>query len=228
MKNLVSDKILPGTLNTQCVAPVAVMALAFISVIKVEVLTLVVCILAQISGSYIGPRITVRFSSARIRKCISIGLLLSALFIVAGKFNLLPLGGTATGLSGIKLFIAAISLFVFGALNTVGIGSYPLTMATIYALGLNPASTFPIMMGACAFSIPIGSMEFIRYGKYGRKITLFTSTFGVLGVIVGVYVVKEMNVAMLQWGVAALLLYSGVSMLVTEFKNTQGNPSCSS
>ena len=154
MKNLVSDKILPGTLNTQCVAPVAVMALAFISVIKVEVLTLVVCILAQISGSYIGPRITVRFSSARIRKCISIGLLLSALFIVAGKFNLLPLGGTATGLSGIKLFIAAISLFVFGALNTVGIGSYPLTMATIYALGLNPASTFPIMMGACAFSIP--------------------------------------------------------------------------
>lgn len=220
-KNLISDKKLPGTLNTQCVIPVAVMALAYISVIKVSPTTLIVCIVAQIIGAYIGPRFVVKLPPAIIRKFISIGLLVATLFILAGKFNLVPSGGTATELTGIKLVIAAICLFIYGALNNIGIGSYSLTMATIYALGLNPAVAFPIMMGACTFSVPIGSMEFIKYGEYGRKITAFTSSFGVIGVLVAVYLVKSLNVSMLQWVIAAILLYSGLSMLLNEIKSTK-------
>lgn len=217
-KKLVSDKKLPGTLNTQCVIPVAVMALAYISVIKVDPVTLIVCIVSQIIGAYIGPRFVVKLEPKIIRKFISIGLLIATAFILAGKFNLVPSGGTATGLSGAKLVIAAISLFVYGALNNIGIGSYSLTMATIYALGMNPAVAFPIMMGACTFSVPIGSMEFIKYGEYGRKITAFTSTFGVIGVLVAVYLVKSLNVSMLQWVIAAILLYSGLSMIIGDIK----------
>ena len=223
-KNLVSDKKLPGTLNTQCVIPVAVMALAYISVIKVDPITLIVCIVAQIIGAYIGPRFVVKLEPKVIRKFISIGLLVATAFILAGKFNLVPSGGTATGLSGIKLAVAAICLFVYGALNNIGIGSYSLTMATIYALGMNPAVAFPIMMGACTFSVPIGSMEFIKYGEYGRKITAFTSTFGVIGVLVAVYLVKSLNVSMLQWVIAAILLYSGLSMLMNEIKAGKVQP----
>lgn len=217
-KKLVSDKMLPGTLNAQCVIPVAVTALAFISVIEVDILTLAVCIIAQIIGAYIGPRFVVKLSPKAIRRFIGVGLIIATLFILAGKFNLIPSGGTAIGLSGSKLVIAGICLFVFGALNNIGIGSYALTMVTIYALGMNPAVAFPIMMGACTFSVPIGSMEFIKYGQYSRKITLFTSTFGVIGVLVGVYLVKGLDVSMLQWVVAAILLYSGVSMLINELK----------
>lgn len=217
-KKLVSDKKLPGTLNTQCVIPVAVMALAYISVIKVDPVTLIVCIVSQIIGAYIGPRFVVKLEPKIIRKFISMGLLIATAFILAGKFNLVPSGGTATGLSGAKLVIAAISLFVYGALNNIGIGSYSLTMATIYALGMNPAVAFPIMMGACTFSVPIGSMEFIKYGEYGRKITAFTSTFGVIGVLVAVYLVKSLNVSMLQWVIAAILLYSGLSMIIGDIK----------
>ncbi|NMM54674.1 sulfite exporter TauE/SafE family protein [Paenibacillus aquistagni] len=220
---LVSDKKLPGTLNTQCVIPVAVMALAFITVINVDIKTLVVCIVAQIIGAYIGPRFVVKLSPKVIRRFIGVGLVIATMFILAGKFNLVPSGGTATGLYGSKLVIAAICLFVYGALNNIGIGSYALTMVTVYALGLNPVVAFPIMMGACTFSVPIGSMQFIKYGEYSRKITLFTSTFGVLGVLVGVYLVKGLDVSMLQWVVAAILLYSGVSMLINEFKASQAN-----
>lgn len=135
---------------------------------------------------------------------------------------MIPSGGTATGLSGGKLIFAAICLFIFGALNNIGIGSYALTMVTIYALGMNPAVAFPIMMGAATFSVPIGSMEFIKFGQYSRKITLFTSTFGLIGVLIGVYLVKGLDVSMLQWVVAAILLYSGVSMLVNEYKSAKG------
>ena len=56
----VSDKKLPGTLNTQCVIPVAVMALSYIFVIKVSIVTLAVCIVAQVIGAFIGPRFVVK------------------------------------------------------------------------------------------------------------------------------------------------------------------------
>jgi uncharacterized membrane protein YfcA len=218
LKKLVSDKKLPGTLNTQCVIPVAVMGFAFISSIQVNITTLVVCIFSQVIGAYIGPRFVVKLSSTIIRKIIGIGLLIAALIIFAGKFNWLPIGGMATELHGIKLLIAAISLFLFGALNNVGIGSYPLTMTTIYALGMSPLVSFPIMMGACAFSTSIGSIQFIKHGQYSRKITLFTSTFGVIGVLTAVYLIKTLNVSLLQWVIATILVYTSISMLITEFK----------
>lgn len=218
---IVTDKKLPGTLNAQCVIPVAVMALAYISVIKVEPVTLIVCIVAQVLGAYIGPRFVVKLEPKVIRKFISIGLLVAVLFILAGKFNLVPSGGTEAGLHGVKLVIAAVTIFIYGALNNIGIGSYSLTMATVYALGLNPVICFPIMMGACTFAVPIGSMQFIKFGEYSRKITLFTSTCGVIGVLCAVYIVKSLNVSMIQWVIAAILLYSGVSMIVEDRKKVQ-------
>jgi uncharacterized membrane protein YfcA len=223
-KKLLSDKLLPGTLNTQCVLPVAAMALAFISVIEVDIATLLVCIIAQVIGAYFGPRFVVKLSARTIRLFIGTGLVVATLFILAGKLNFIPTGGTAIGLSGVHLAIAAISLCLFGALNNIGIGSYAPTMVTIYALGMNPAVAFPIMMGACTFSVSIGSMQFIKYGQYSRKITLFTSTFGVLGVLLAVYLVKGLDVSMLQWLIAIILFYSGVSMLINEFKVGRPQP----
>ena len=115
-----------------------------------------------------------------------------------------------------KFFLVSsgVLLFAYGALNNIGIGSYALTMATVYALGMNPAVAFPIMMGAATFSVPIGSMQFVKFGEYSRKITLFTSTFGVLGVLTAVYFVKSLNVGMLQWLVIVILLYTAVTMVL--------------
>ena len=215
---LLTDKILPGTLNTQCVIPVAVMALAFISVIEVDMITLVVCIISQMLGAYIGPRFVVKLSIRSIRLFIGMGLIIATIFILLGKLNLIPSGGIETGLSDIKLIIAAICLFIFGALNNVGIGSYAPTMVTIYALGMNPVVAFPIMMGACTFSVPVGSLQFIKFGQYSRKITLFAATFGVAGVLTGVSLINQLNVSALQWIVAVILLYSGINMLMQELR----------
>ncbi|MDF2880825.1 MAG: anion permease [Clostridiaceae bacterium] len=216
---LVDDKKLPGTLNVQCVIPVAVMSLAYISVIKVDAATLIACILAQVVGAYIGPRFVAKLKAETIRIFITVGLFAAAFFILAGKFNIISSGGTATGLSGGKLLVAVLTLFIYGALNNIGIGSYAPTMATIYALGMSPAVAFPIMMGACTFSVPIGSMEFIRLGDYGRKIPIFTSTLGVVGVLVAVYIVKSLNMSMVQWVVAAVILYTAVSMFIKEMNS---------
>ena len=220
-RKLTDDKKLPGTLNTQCAIPVAVMALAYISAVSVDPLTLILCIVAQMAGAYIGPRFVVKLPERFIRIFMGAGLLIATAFILANKFNLIASGGDATSLSGGKLAIALILLFIYGALNNVGIGSYAPTMATIYALGMNPAIAFPIMMGACTFSVPMGAMEFVRLGSYGRKITLFSSIFGIIGVLIAVFIVKSLNLAAIQWVVAAVVFYAGISMLWEERKKSR-------
>ena len=102
-------------------------------------------------------------------------------------------------------------MFIFGALNNIGIGSYALTMATVYAMGMNPVAAFPIMMGGCTFSVSVGSMQFIKLDDYSRKITLF-SVFGIIGVLLAVFVVKSLNTSIIQWIVVVVLLYSAISL----------------
>lgn len=213
VRKLVDDAKLPGTLNTQCAIPVAVMALAYISSINVDQMTLVLLIVSQMVGAYFGPRFVVKMPVRHIRVFMGVGLLLAAFFVVAGKFGLLPSGGEATGLSGGKLVLGMALLLVYGALNNVGVGSYAPTMATVYALGLNPAIAFPVMMGACTFSVPVGAMEFVRLGQYGRKITFFSSIFGILGVLAAVFIVKSLDTSVLQWVVAAVILIAAIDLL---------------
>lgn len=215
----VDEKKLPGTLNTECVIPVAVMALIYISSIDVGLATLIVPIVAQIIGSYVSPRYVVKLPVNTIKKFVSAGLFIAAALILAGKFGIYPSGGDASNLTGIKLVVLGVLSLVYGALNNIGIGSYALTMATVYSLGLNPGVAFPIMMGACTFSVPVGSMQFVKLDSYSRKITLFTSTFGVLGVLIAAFVVKSLDVSALQWVVAIVIIYSAISMLMSVKKN---------
>lgn len=211
----VSDKNLPGTLNTACVIPVAAMALAYISTINVALATLLVPIVAQVVGAYVSPNYVVKLPAQKIKILVIIGLFVAALIILAGKLSLMPAGGSETALSVPKLIILGVLSFIYGAFNNMGIGSYSLTMATVYALGLSPSVAFPIMMGACTFSVPVGSMQFIKLKSYSRKITLFSAVFGVIGVLVAAFVVKSLDVSLLQWLALAVILYSAVSMLMS-------------
>ena len=214
----VEDKKIPGTLNAACVIPVAFMALAYITVIKVEALTLAVLIIAQTSGSYLTPRIVVKLPVHRIRMGIAVGLLCAAAFILAGKLQVIPSGGNLTGLPGIKLAVAAAAVFIYGALNNIGIGSYAPTMATVYSLGIDPRVAFPIMMGGCSFSCAVGAMEFIRLGGYSRKPTLWISTAGDNAVAAAVYLVKSMRLDVIKRVVFVVVLYAALDLLYKEFR----------
>ncbi|GEK91126.1 sulfite exporter TauE/SafE family protein [Alkalibacterium kapii] len=211
--NWVGDKKLPGTLNTACVVPVAAMALAYISSIEVGIATLLIPIVAQVVGAYISPRFVVKLPKNTIKKFVIAGLIVAGGLILAGKLGVYPSGGTKTSLQGFSLVMLGVLSMIYGALNNIGIGSYALTMATVYAFGLNPAVAFPIMMGACTFSVPVGSIQFVKLNSYSRKITLFSATFGVIGVLVAAFLVKGLNTNILQWVVLGVILYSVISMI---------------
>ena len=79
--------------------------------------------------------------------------------------------------------------FALGALMTLGIGLYAPCMILVSLLGMNETTAFPIMMGSCAFLMPVGSLRFIREQSYSLRVALGLAIGGIVGSIVaGVFV----------------------------------------
>jgi hypothetical protein len=55
----------------------------------------------------------------------------------------------------LRMGIAAGACFIFGGLLNLGIGFYAPALIVLSLLGLEPRAIFPIMMGACAFLMPV-------------------------------------------------------------------------
>jgi uncharacterized membrane protein YfcA len=216
------DKLIPGTLNVSCTIPVIVQAIIFIKVIEVEPITLVAMFAAASIGSYFGARIVVKLPEQHIRIAVSIALFVAAFFMLASQIHWLPSGGDALGLRGAKLVIAILGNGIFGALMTAGIGLYAPCMALVCFLGMSPAVAFPIMMGSCAFLLPISSVKFIRTGTYDRKTALVLQLSGVAGILFAVYIVISLPMEILRWIIIVVLLYTS-AMMFMRFHKEQKN-----
>ena len=87
-----------------------------------EPLTLISMSIAAPAGAVLGAVFVCRMPRRKIQLGMGIGLLAVALTILAGLLNWLPLGGVAIGLTGWKLAVVVVMSFVFGALQTIGVG----------------------------------------------------------------------------------------------------------
>ena len=96
---------------------------------------------------------------------------------------------------------------------TLGIGLYAPCMIVTYLLGMSPKAVFPIMMGSCAFLMPVGSVRFIRSGCYSLRTTLGLGLAGVPAVLIAAFIVKSLPLAALRWLVVGVVLYAAFSML---------------
>ena len=135
----------------------------------------------------------------------------------------MPGGGNEIGLSGVKLVIGVVGNFILGALMTAGIGLYGPCMALVYFLGMSPKVAFPIMMGSCAVLMPIASAKFIKEGRFPRKISLWITIGGVIGVFLATRVIDIMPMDVLKMLVVFVILYTSITMLKPQFskKNKQ-------
>ncbi|MGL4891316.1 MAG: TSUP family transporter, partial [Aeromonas veronii] len=159
---LIDDRVLPGTLNGQCVLPTVTQSLIFVGAVAVEPLTLISMMMAAAAGAAWGARHVASFDRQTIRLVMAISLLVVAGLIFAGLLGLFPVGGDAMGLSGYKLAIALLGNFIFGVLMNVGIGLFAPCMTLVYLLGMNPLAAFPIMMGSTAVLSVFSAGTFIR------------------------------------------------------------------
>ena len=221
LKMGVRDKDLPGLLNVGDTLPVMCEAVIFTTVIKVEPITLVTMLAASAIGSYVGAGIISKLDELKIQKIMGLALLVTGVLMALSALNLMPGGGEAIGLSGIKLVIGIVGNFILGALMTAGIGLYAPCMALVYFLGLSPQVAFPIMMGSCATLMPVCSVKFIKEGAYPRKASLLLGLFGAIGVFIAAYIVKSLPLNILRWLVIAVIFYTSISMLVTANKSSK-------
>jgi uncharacterized membrane protein YfcA len=211
------DRVLPGTLNVANTLPVLAQALIFITVVEVEPVTLLLMLASAAAGAILGAGVVASLSEKHIRLVMGIALLITAGFMLAGQMQWIQGGGTAIGLSGLKLFVAVAVNFLLGALMTAGIGLYAPCMAMVFALGLSPQVAFPIMMGSCAFLMPPASVRFIREGAYNRKAALGMAIPGIAAALLAALIVKSLPLDTLRWLVMGVIVYTALVMLRAAF-----------
>ncbi len=207
------DRLLPGTLNVGNAIPTMAQAIIFIQIVEVEPWTLVLMVVASGAGALLGAGIVAKLPEKVIQLTMGIALLTTAGFMVATKMNWIEGGGEAIGLTGAKLMLAVGVNFILGAIMTAGIGLYAPCMALVFALGMSPAVAFPIMMGSCAFLMPMASYRFIKEGAYNRKASFAIATLGLIGVFIAAFVVKSLELDTLRWVVLGVILYTAAVML---------------
>jgi uncharacterized membrane protein YfcA len=209
------DEDIPGTLNSGHALPTITEALIFIAAVTVDLTTLVSMIAAAVFGAWLGVGIVARLPRRAIQLGMGVALLIAACLYLATNLHWMPGGGAALGLQGGRLLFAVCVSFVLGALMMLGIGLYAPCLILVSLLGMNPLTAFPIMMGACAFLMPIGGAGFIKRGRYNLRATLGLTLGGIPGVLVAAYIVKSLPTLWLSWLVVIVVLYAAVQMLMS-------------
>ncbi|MGM0379834.1 MAG: TSUP family transporter [Bacillota bacterium] len=215
----VKDRVIPGTLNVSCTIPVVLEAFIFITVIEVEMVTLVSMLAAATLGAYLGAGIIAKMDETKIQLIMGVALIITAGLMLAGQQGWMPVGGEAIGLSGTKLVIGVVGNFILGALMTAGIGLYAPCMALVYMLGMSSRVAFPIMMGSCAFLMPVASIKFVKEQAYNKKASLAITIGGIVGVIIATQIVKSLPLNILTYLVICIVTYTGGSMLYSATKD---------
>lgn len=215
---LVDDLVLPGTMNAGHCLPVVTEALIFMTVIKVDTLTLTTMLISCVIGAVLGARIVSKMNLKAIRIGMGIALTVVSFIILAKQMSWMPAGNTAIGLTGVKLVIAVVANFFLGAFMTIGVGQYAPCMALVYALGMSPKVAFPIMMASCAFLMPAASIQFVKSKAIDRKAAMGITLGGIVGVLIAAYLIKSMPLTTLTWVVLVVLVYTAFTMFRSALK----------
>jgi uncharacterized membrane protein YfcA len=210
---MVPDERIPGTLNVGHTPATAAQAFIFIAIVEVEMPTLAGLIAAAVAGAWLGAGVVAGLPRRKVQLGMGVALLLAATLFSLANLGLVPGGGQAQGLSGGKLALALCGNFVLGALMTLGIGLYAPCMILVSLLGMNPIAAFPIMMGSCAFLMPVGALRFLARDSYDLRPSLGLTLGGVPGVLIAAYIVRSLPIHTLRWLVAAVVVYTAWAML---------------
>jgi uncharacterized membrane protein YfcA len=215
LRRMVPDRIIPGTLNVGHALPTIAQAFIYTTLIEVDALTLFLMIGAAVAGAWLGAGVVARWPKRKVQIGMGLALLGAATLMFMTQLNLFPAGGATIGVRGVRLAIGVVGNFALGALMTLGIGLYAPCMILVSMLGMNPKAAFPIMMGSCAFLMPVGSMRFIREQSYSVRDALGLAIGGVPGVLLAAYIVKELPLYAVRWLVVIVVVYTAVMMLAS-------------
>ncbi len=228
LRKLVPDSYIPATLNTGHALPTVCQALIFIKLVEVDPILMLSCIVAAVIGATLGVPMVQRLSVRSVQAVVGIAMLIAAVLYAMTNANLIPSGGNAQTLGGWLFAIAVVVHLLLGALMSFGIGLYAPSLILLSLMGLNPTAAFPIMMGACAFLMPISAVRFLRTERIDLRIVLGLAIGGIPAVLLAAYVVKSLPLNTLRWGVVVVVLYAAVVLLRAAFSATNATSNAQS
>ncbi len=215
LRDMVPVKLIPGTLNVGHTLPTIAQAFIYTRIVPVDSWTLVLMIAAACVGSWFGAGVVVRWPRRKIQIGMGVALLGAALMLAMQALELFPGGGTALRLAGVRMWAGLAGNFVLGALMMLGIGLYAPCMILVSMLGMNPTAAFPIMMGSCAFLMPVSSVRFVETRTYQRQASLGLALGAVPGVLLAAFVFWTLPIGVVRWLVVVVVIYTSVQMLAT-------------
>jgi uncharacterized membrane protein YfcA len=224
---MVPDRIIPGTLNAGHTLPTVVQAFIFTKLIPVDVLTLISMIAASVLGAWLGAGVVAKWPRRKVQIGMGVALLAAAVFMLMRQLSLFPPGGEAIGVRGALLAAGIGGNFMLGALMTLGIGLYAPCMILVGLLGMSEKTAFPIMMGSCAFLMPVGSLRFIRERSYSLRNALGLAIGGVFGSYIAAKFFESLNIRTVRWLVIVVVIYTAVTMLLAARLEQNGTAAAS-
>ncbi len=209
----VPDEQIPGTLNVGHTLATIVQAIIFTQTVDVDTTTLISMIVASVMGAWLGAGIVSSWPRRRVQYGMGICLLVAAGLTIAQALGKIPGGGDAISVRGATLALALVGNFFLGALMTLGIGLYGPCLILVSLLGMNPKAAFPIMMGSCAFLMPVASKRFLSTGRFNMRAALGLIIGGIPAVLIAAFIVKELPLTYVRWLVVIVVTYTAVTLL---------------
>jgi uncharacterized membrane protein YfcA len=217
LRKMAPDSYFPAILNAGHALPTVTQALIFITLVRVDPMLLLACIVASCLGAFVGAPLVQKSPVRLVQGVVGIALLIAATLFALSNLGLLPAGGEALTLPTTLFIVAVAGHFVMGVLMMFVIGLYAPSLVLLSLLGLNPAAAFPIMMGSCAFLMPISSVRFVRSERIDLRIVIGMALGGIPAVLVAALIVKSMDLVTLRWLVVVVVLYAAALLLRAAF-----------
>jgi uncharacterized membrane protein YfcA len=213
-RKLVPDRVIPQTMLVGLTPPSIVQGFIYLIILGVMVdpVLLVGCILACVMGGLLGVPLVARSRVWVVQLVVAIGLLLAVAAYTLANLNLMPGGGTATGLPTSLTVVGIVASFAFGVLLNFGVGNYAPTLVLLSLMGMDPRLCFPIMAASAGLMGGAASVRHIQMGQMDLRIVLGIALGGFPAVLVAALMVKEMPVEMLRWLVIVVVLYAAAVM----------------
>ncbi len=211
----IDDIDIPGTLNVGDTFPIIFEAFIFTASVECDPVFLWIMYACAAVGSFGFATVVTKWPRNKIRYALGSAMVLLAIIMICSNLGVGPFGivGTATGLTGWKLIVAAVLNILWGALMDIGFGLYAPCMATCLLLGVNATACFPVFMGSCACLMPASSIEFIKTHRYDVPHTLGNMIGGCIGVFIAWKLVTELPMFWLINLVCVVLLWTSYTLI---------------
>lgn len=219
---MVPDELIPGTMNIGHTLPTILQAFLYITIIQVDLTTLLLLIAASVVGAWWGAGLVRRLPRRAIQLGVGAALTASVLFMGMGQLHWFPVGGEKLALHGFLLGAGMIGTCLFGAVSTLGIGYYAPCMILVSLLGMKQLAAFPIMMGSSAFLMPVASSRFLKSQVYDPYAAAGLALGGLPAVLLAAYIVKSLPLEALRWLVMAIATWA--ALLLFRSASNDGKP----